>query len=64
VPEAEIKRYAEEHGLVGDGRLLAPRDDVRELLERLQEKQPQTKPAMRKSFGYLKEAPKKRAKGL
>ncbi len=64
VPEAEIRAYAERHGLLGDGRFLAPQDDVRDLLERLQEQQPQTKAAMRKSFEHLRNAPKKKAKDL
>ncbi len=59
IPEELILAYAKRHKLAG--KPLAPRDDVRELLESLQEKQPQTKAALRKSFAYLREAAEKRA---
>lgn len=51
IPEALILAYAKRHGLTG--KPLAPRDDVRALLDELQEAQPQTKASLRKSLKWL-----------
>ena len=53
LPEAMVLDYAKRHKITG--KTLAPHDDVRAMLEQLQEKQPQTKSALRKSFAWLKE---------
>ena len=57
VPEAMIQEFAKRHKI--SGKTLAPQDDVRAMLEQLQEKQPQTKAALRKSFAWLKERSRK-----
>jgi hypothetical protein len=54
IPEEEIFSYAQRHGL--KGKMLAAKDDVRELLEALQKAQPQTKAALRRSFGHFRAA--------
>ncbi len=51
IPEELILAYAEQHHLGGEP--LAPRDEVRELIEELQRQQPQTKACFRKSFAHL-----------
>lgn len=51
IPEAMILTYGAAHNITG--KPLAPRDDVRELLEELQARQPQTKSALRKSLEWL-----------
>ncbi|MBR9693312.1 hypothetical protein GOV07_05310 [Candidatus Woesearchaeota archaeon] len=57
VPEAMILEFAKRHKIAG--KTLTPQDDVREMLETLQEGQPQTKSALRKSFAWLKEQTEK-----
>lgn len=52
IPEEMILAYAKRRKL--SGTTLAPRDDVREMLEHLQAAQPQTKSALRKSLEWLK----------
>ena len=60
IPEQFILAYAKRHGLKGKPRApKATNDDVRELLERLQTSQPQTKHSLRKSFDHLGRFPKK-----
>lgn len=54
VPEAEILGFARRHRLRGGP--IAPKDGVRALLEELQERQPQTKPSLRKSLAWLRRA--------
>jgi hypothetical protein len=54
IPEKEILAYAASHRL--KGKTPARRDDVRNLLEALQRGQPQTKAALRRSFGHLRAA--------
>lgn len=58
VPEELIAQYAERHGIdAPPAEERYPR--IRQLIEELQERQAQTKPALRKSFGALREKLKK-----
>lgn len=61
IPEELILEHAERHGIMEEP--IAPRDDVWELLERLQRSQPQTKASLRKSFAWLRRGAQLARKG-